>query len=88
MRRRDGLCPKRVRNRKSLSLLLLLAVRRMRRDHTRRMSKEDAEDGGSLEVLWMFRHCFIEILVASFFEQMHESYHRIFLSVKRRFFWI
>jgi hypothetical protein len=39
-----------------------------------------------LEVLWTFRHCFIDILVAYFFEQMRESYHRTFLSVKRRFF--
>src|SRR5204863_6100431 len=82
---RDGLCPKRVKNGESLSLLLLLAVRRMRREHTRRMSK-DAEGGGELETLWAFHHCFIDILAACFFKQMRESYHRTFLSVKRRFF--
>ena len=61
--RRDGLCPKRVKNGESLSVLLLLAVRRMRREHTRRMSK-DALNGGELEVLWMVHHCFIDILAA------------------------
>lgn len=65
MRRRDGLCPKRVKNGESLSVLLLLAVRRMRREHTRRMSK-DALNGGELEVLWTFHHCFIDILAACF----------------------
>lgn len=34
----------------------------------------------------MFHHCFIDILAACFFEKMHESYHRVFLSVNRRFF--
>jgi hypothetical protein len=65
MRRRDGLCPKRVKNGESLSVLLLLAVRRVRREHTRRMSK-DALNGGELEVLWTFHHCFIDILVVCF----------------------
>lgn len=65
MRRRDSLCPKRVKNGESLSVLLLLAVRRMRREHTRRMNK-DTLNGGELEVLWTFHHCFIDILAACF----------------------
>src|SRR5438132_5392161 len=68
MRRRDGLCPKRVKNGESLSLLLLLAVRRMRREHTHRMSK-DADDACQLEVLWTFHHCFIDILAARFLKR-------------------
>jgi hypothetical protein len=66
--RRDGLCPKRVKNGESLSLLLLLAVRRMRREHTRRMSK-DADDACQLEVLWTFHHCFLDILAACFLKR-------------------
>src|SRR5260370_21592138 len=68
MRRRDGLCPKRVKNGESLSLLLLLAVRRMRREHTRRMSK-DADDACQLEGLWTFHHCFLDILAACFLKR-------------------
>src|SRR5258708_19287165 len=68
MRRRDGLCSKRVKNGESLSLLLLLAVRRMRREHTRRMSK-DADDACQLEGLWTFHHCFLDILAACFLKR-------------------
>src|SRR5258708_22732802 len=68
MRRRDGLCPKRVKNGESLSLLLVLAVRRMRREHTRRMSK-DADDACQLEGLWTFHHCFLDILAACFLKR-------------------
>jgi hypothetical protein len=68
MRRRDGLCPKRVKNGESLSLLLLLAVRRMRREHTRRMSKA-ASDACQLEGLWTFHHCFLDILAACFLKR-------------------
>jgi hypothetical protein len=68
MRRRDGLCSKRVKNGESVSLLLLLAVRRMRREHTRRMSK-DADDACQLEVLWTFHHCFLDILAACFLKR-------------------
>ncbi len=68
MRRRDGLYPKRVKNGESLSVLLLLAVRRMRREHTRRMSK-DVADACQLEGLWTFHHDFIDILAASFLKR-------------------
>ena len=52
----------------SLPLLLLLAVRRMRREHTRRMSK-DVEDACQLEGLWTFHHDFIDILAAYFLKR-------------------
>jgi len=69
-------------------LLSLLAVRRMRREHTRVMNK-NADNEHSLEELSTRHPCFIDIFAVIYccflFEKMCSLYHRAFLSVKRRF---
>jgi len=53
---------------KSLSPLLLLAVRRIRHEHLRTMSK-NADDGCSLEELSTFHPCFINIFTVRFLKR-------------------
>ncbi len=69
-------------------LLSLLAVRRMRREHTRTMGK-NADNEHSLEELLTLHPCFIDIFAVIYccvlFEKTCSLYHRAFLSVKRRF---
>ena len=69
-------------------LLSLLAVRRMRREYTRTMSK-NADNEHSLEELSTLHPCFIDIFAVIYgcllFEKMCSLYHRAFLSVKRHF---
>jgi len=71
-----------------ICLLSLLAVRHMRREHIRMMSK-NADNEHSLEELSTFHPCFINIFGVIYFcllfEKMCKSYHRAFLSVKRCF---
>jgi hypothetical protein len=72
----------------SFFLLFLLAVRRMRREHIRTMSK-NADNGCSLKMSSTFHPCFIDIFAVVYFcllfEKMCLFYHRAFLSVNRRF---
>jgi hypothetical protein len=71
-----------------LFLLSPLAVRRMRREHTRKMSK-NADSEHSLEELSTLHPCFINIFTVIcgyvLFEKMCSLYHRAHRDVKRRF---
>jgi hypothetical protein len=71
-----------------LLLLSLLAVRRVRREYPRTMSK-NADKEHELEEWSTLHPCFIAIFVVLYccllFEKMCSLYHRTFLSVKRRF---
>ncbi len=61
----------------SLSLLFILAVRRMRRKHIRTMSK-NADDACSLEGVSTFHPCFIDIFTVCFLKRPSDRITRRF----------